>query len=98
MEDKYTSFFQYDIYSGEPWLEILPLTATKANAVRQLKQMCDCDTIVVFGDGINDIPMFKSADHCYAVANAVDELKAIATDVIKSNEDDGVALWLLENF
>lgn len=98
MEDKYTSFFQYDIYSGEPWLEILPLTATKANAVSQLKQMYNCDKVVVFGDGVNDIPMFKDADRCYAVANAVDELKAIATDVIKSNEDDGVARWLLENF
>ena len=70
----------------------------KANAVSQLKQMYNCDKVVVFGDGVNDIPMFKGADRCYAVANAVDELKAIATDVIKSNEDDGVARWLLENF
>ena len=98
MNDKYTSIFQYDIYSGEPWLEVMPLYATKANAVRQLKQMYNCDTVVVFGDGINDIPMFKSADRCYAVANAADELKALATDIIESNEDDGVARWLLENF
>lgn len=98
MNDKYTSIFQYDIYSGEPWLEVMPLYATKANAVRQLKQMYNCDTVVVFGDGINDIPMFKSADRCYAVANAADELKALATDIIESNENDGVARWLLENF
>ena len=60
--------------------------------------MYNCDTVVVFGDGINDIPMFKSADRCYAVANAADKLKALATDIIESNEDDGVARWLLENF
>ena len=33
----------------------------------------------------------------YAVANAVDELKAVSTSVIDSNENDGVAKWLLEN-
>ena len=28
-------------------------------------------------------------------ANAVDELKAVATGLIESNEDDGVAKWLM---
>ncbi len=32
------------------------------------------------------------------VENACDELKAAATGVIGSNEDDGVAKWLLENY
>ncbi|MDE5891615.1 MAG: HAD family hydrolase, partial [Acetatifactor sp.] len=34
----------------------------------------------------------------YAVENAVPELKAIATAVIGSNDSDGVARWLAENF
>ena len=38
--------------------------------------------------------MFKIADECYAVSNAVDELKAIATGIIDSNNNDGVAKWL----
>ena len=46
------------------------------------------------GDGINDLPMFEIADECYAVSNAVDELKAIATGVIESNNADGIAKWL----
>lgn len=91
---KYHCVYQRDIYSGEQWLEIMPIAATKANAVRQLANLLDCDHIVVFGDGVNDIDMFEIADEAYAVENAVPELKAIATAVIGSNDDDGVAMWL----
>ena len=52
------------------------------------------DYIVAFGDGKNDMDMFEIADEAYAVENAVDELKAIATDVIGSNDSDAVAKWL----
>ena len=41
--------------------------------------------------------MFEISDECYAVENAVDELKAVATGVIESNEEDGVAKWLLDH-
>jgi Predicted hydrolases of the HAD superfamily len=59
--------------------------------------MFGCSKIISFGDSINDIPMFEISDECYAVENAVDEIKAVATGIIDSNEDDGVAKWLLEN-
>lgn len=51
----------------------------------------------MFGDAVNDISMFEAADECYAMENAVPELKAIATGVIGSNNEDGVARWLEEN-
>ena len=95
--DSFHCVYQKDIYSGEQWLEILPGEATKANAVRRLKDLLGCEKLVVFGDGKNDLDLFEIADDCYAVSNAVDELKAIATDVIGSNEEDGVALWLEAN-
>ena len=38
--------------------------------------------------------MFKAADECYAVANALDEVKQIATGVIGSNEEDAVAEFI----
>ena len=41
--------------------------------------------------------MFEISDACYAVENAVEELKAAADGVIGSNENDGVAKWLLED-
>ena len=50
-----------------------------------------------FGDAVNDIPMFRISDECYAVENAVDELKEIATAVIADNDNDGVARWLEAN-
>jgi len=58
--------------------------------------MLECDRIISFGDGMNDIPLFEISDECYAVANAVPELKERATGIIGSNENDGVAKWLLE--
>jgi hydroxymethylpyrimidine pyrophosphatase-like HAD family hydrolase len=42
--------------------------------------------------------MFEIADEGYAVQNADPALKAIATAIIDSNEQDGVARWLAENF
>lgn len=72
----------------------MPKKATKAEAIKKLKKLCGCERVVSFGDAINDISMFEISDECYAVANAVDELKAIATGVIESNEEDGVAKWL----
>lgn len=92
----YHCVFQADIYTGHQWLEIMPKAASKANAVRQLKERLGCEKVVVFGGGKNDTDMFEIADAAYAVANAVDELKSIATAVIGSNDCDGVARWLLE--
>lgn len=69
--------------------------ATKADAISQLKQMLGCDKVVVFGDGSNDVDMFRTADESYATANACDELKQIATEIIGSNDDNAVAEWLL---
>ncbi len=48
----------------------------------------------VFGDAMNDYEMFKVASNCICVANAVDELKQIATEITDSVADDGVANYL----
>lgn len=92
---EFACIFHRDIYSGEPWLEIQPVGATKARAVLSLKERMGCERVVCFGDGKNDISMFRVADECYAVENAHEDLKRIATGVIESNENDGVAKWLL---
>ena len=96
-KDRFHCVFQKDIYTNDQWLEIMPKKASKANAIRQLKELLGCDRLVVFGDGINDLDMFHIADEAYAVENAVPELKAAATGVIASNDADGVAKWLLAN-
>lgn len=96
-KETYQCFYQRDMYSGEYWLEILPKGATKANAVKQLSKMLSCDRIVAFGDGINDVDMFEHSDECYAMENAVENLKKIATGVIKNNNENGVAIYLKHN-
>lgn len=96
-KEKYHCVYQKDIYTGEQWLEIMPKEATKSNAIKQLRNMLDCDKLVVFGDGKNDIDMFQIADEAYAVENAHEELKKHATGVITANDEDGVAKWLEEN-
>ena len=54
----------------------------KAHAILQLKEYLNCDKVVVFGDGLNDLSMFEIADESYAVENACRELKEKATGVI----------------
>ena len=94
-KNKYHCVFQNDIYSGEQWLEMMPMNVSKSKAALQLKEYLGCERLVVFGDALNDIDLFECADESYAVANAVDELKKKATDIIESNNADGVAKWLI---
>ncbi len=90
--------FQKDTYWDEYWLEICPQNCTKARAVLKLKETFGFEKLVVFGDSVNDLSMFRSADESYAVANAIDELKEAATAVIGSNEEDSVADFLKTGF
>ncbi len=96
--DGFRCILQQELYQSEYMCEIMPQRATKAEAIKRLKELSESDRIVSFGDAINDIPMFEISDECYAVENAVQELKSIATGIIESNDSDGVAKWLLQNY
>lgn len=96
-DEHYTCTLQQELYRPEYWLEIMPKKATKSNAINKLKGLWDCDRVVSFGDSMNDIPMFRISDECYAVENACDELKELATGIIGKNDNDSVALWLAEH-
>ncbi|AQS05932.1 Cof-type HAD-IIB family hydrolase [Clostridium beijerinckii] len=52
------------------------------------------EEMIAFGDGHNDASMVKYAGIGVAMANAVDDLKAIADEITLSNEDDGIAYTL----
>ncbi|HEY9371112.1 HAD family hydrolase [Streptomyces sp.] len=84
------------VVAGPRIVEILPLGLSKATglslAARRLGLKA-ADTIA-FGDMPNDIPMFAWAARGVAMANAHEELKAVADDVTASNEDDGIAAFL----
>lgn len=96
-KDTYHAVYQRDIYTGEQWLELMPQSASKASGIQKLKELYGIEKIVSFGDGKNDIDMFEQSDEAYAVENADEELKAVATGIIESNENDGVAKWLRAN-
>lgn len=96
-DDRFRTTLQQELYRPEYFLEIMPQKASKAEAIKRLKEIWHCDKVVSFGDAVNDISMFEVSDECYAVANAVPELKMRATGVIASNDEDGVAKWLEQN-
>ncbi|MBT2390173.1 HAD family hydrolase [Streptomyces sp. ISL-1] len=84
------------VMAGSGVVEILPLGLSKATglslAARRLGLRA-ADTIA-FGDMPNDIPMFGWAARGVAMANAHDELKAVAHEITASNEHDGIAVVL----
>ena len=88
---------QKDTYREDYWLEIFPKGSSKAEAMRKVMKQAGCDGLVVFGDSVNDLSGFRIADECYAVRNASEDLKAAATAVIGSNDEDAVAEWLARN-
>ena len=95
--DTLNCILQREIYRPEYWLEIMDYRVSKAHAIDDLMRLTGMEKIIAFGDSINDAPLFEVADECYAVENAVDALKRVADDVIESNDEDGVAKWLMEN-
>ena len=75
-------------------LEIYSDKSSKANSIKGIMHTFNFDRLISFGDNLNDIPMFEISDECYAVKNAVQELKDLSTSVIDSNFNDGVANYL----
>lgn len=45
----------------------------------------------MFGDGENDVDMFRAAGQSYAMGNAEDYVKEQASGVTLSNREDGIA-------
>lgn len=91
---RFRCVYSRDLYTQEPWLELMPRAASKANAARWLQHRLGCGRLVAFGDAENDLDLFAAADEAYAVRNAVAPLKAAATAVLGANDDDSVARWL----
>ncbi|MCL2108787.1 MAG: HAD family hydrolase [Oscillospiraceae bacterium] len=86
--------YNKDTYSDDYWFEVYKAGVSKATALLQVKELVGAEKIIAFGDNLNDIPMFEVADECYAVGNAVPELKAIATGIIPCNEEMGVPVFM----
>ena len=85
-------------YGGGWFLTLLHPEGDKAHALEKVAAYLNRDLkdITVFGDSINDIGMFKRAGTSVAVANALEEVKAVAHVLLPhSNDEDAVANYLI---
>jgi len=78
------------------WLAVYAAGATKARALERLAAEIGVrlDEITVFGDQVNDIPMFEECGRAVAVANAAPDLLPHAHEIIGPNTDDSVVKYL----
>ncbi|MFB6887929.1 HAD family hydrolase [Kitasatospora sp. NPDC056327] len=84
------------VMAGAGVVELLPLGLSKATglAVAARRLGVGAAETIAFGDMPNDVPMFGWARHGVAMANAHQELLAVADEVTLSNDEDGVAAVL----
>ncbi len=79
-------------------LEILAPGVSKAAAIKLLAAQTGAQRIVVFGDNLNDLPMFAIADTAVAVGNAMPQVKEAADIIIEPNYTDSVARFIAADF
>ncbi|MCF6182934.1 MAG: HAD-IIB family hydrolase [Lutibacter sp.] len=84
------------LYRSKPtYIEISHKSVSKKTAIDVLLKKCfpeiSIKNIVAFGDNYNDIEMLKAVGLGVAVANANEEVLAIADKITDSNKNDGVA-------
>ena len=80
------------------WIDVHHSSASKGNAIAQLKQDLGVSRVICFGDSDNDLSMFAIADECYAPSNAKVAVRAAATAVIGHHDEDGISRFLRERF
>ncbi|MBQ4058377.1 MAG: Cof-type HAD-IIB family hydrolase [Lachnospiraceae bacterium] len=87
--------FYPDIYSDNYYmLEIYSDKASKKEAVNYLRGTSRYDSVIGFGDNLNDKALVEASDYFYAVANAHPQIQELADAVIPSNDEDGVARFI----
>jgi 5-amino-6-(5-phospho-D-ribitylamino)uracil phosphatase len=94
------TIYGYRYFPGWHFFSIHDARATKDQGIRALQKACGMEDaeLVVFGDDVNDIAMFRVADRAVAMANAREEVKAAAHEVIGSNQSDSVLRWIRAHF
>lgn len=90
------NYFDNPYSPGWHWMTVYDRRATKEYAINELMDMLafNVSELTVFGDSRNDISMFKLSTKAVAVANALPEVKSYASEIIGSNEEDGVVNYI----
>jgi hydroxymethylpyrimidine pyrophosphatase-like HAD family hydrolase len=95
-----THLFENRYSPGWHWLTVHDRQATKDQAIRTVIDEWGLAGVelVVFGDNINDLKMFRLADRAIAVGNAIKVVKAAATEVIGENGEDSVVQFIRDEW
>ena len=77
-------------------MQIMSKSATKWNGIQSMLNVCEysSDEVAYFGDDYDDIDPIQMCGIGIAVANGIDEVKAIADYITESNDKDGVAKFI----
>lgn len=87
--------FYPDVYNDAYYmLEIYSERASKKEALSYLRTTRHYDSVIGFGDNLNDKALLEASDYFYAVSNAHPEIQNMADSVIPSNDEDGVARFI----
>jgi hydroxymethylpyrimidine pyrophosphatase-like HAD family hydrolase len=75
------------------YLDITPPGRDKGTFVQAMSKRLgiSTDAIATIGDMQNDLAMFRVSGLSFAMGNATDDVKKVATHVTTSNEDEGFA-------
>jgi hydroxymethylpyrimidine pyrophosphatase-like HAD family hydrolase len=89
-------FYEELYHKGWYWAVFTNKLATKDQAIKLFCEKFDYDInyVTAFGDSYNDKSMLEVVKHKIAVSNADKRLIEIATEVIGSNEEDGVIKYI----
>ena len=99
-EDKKLFIDAYkDRYLENRWyIEIFSNEVSKQYGIQRLQKLYSFEKWIAFGNGENDISMFRQCDEGIAVANSCSALKAVASEIIGSNVENAVAKYLQKRF
>jgi hydroxymethylpyrimidine pyrophosphatase-like HAD family hydrolase len=86
-------------YNGLWAVDFTHAGVNKGTAARWVQERTGANVAqtIAAGDSYNDVPLFRASGHRIAMADAPEELKAMATFVAPSVDEDGLAV-AIENF
>ena len=87
-------------FSDGYWYKFTKKGVTKEKAITEICHVCKFapENIIAFGDDFVDIGMLKLCGIGIAMGNAIEDVKQVADVVIGTNDNDGVANYLMETF
>lgn len=100
----FTKEFGNDLHlyrSKDTYIEIAPKQVSKLTGIQKLLDLhfkLSIDDAIAFGDNYNDTEMINAVGHGVAVANARDEVKAVANAITLHHKEDGVAKHIAKLF